>query len=208
MPAHIRTSLEIEEAFREQRSFLRSSCKAYDEGVFAEARRMATAVHVLLHDSHGRTRSLLTQLGLKDELQFVSSAEPIKDRFPKLALAGVMGLPGRRAEVLPWCARPEKPPELRSLPFGEWWGETVFQESFYKGPGRRIEVGRTQTRMKLVRSLRDQDGGSHYDGSLNDGAYVSLAIARTIGLYKVNSEGASVPFLNPIGADRPDASSR
>lgn len=197
MPAYLRTTAEIEEALVEQRAFLRRSCRSYDDGNFAEARRMATAVHVILHDTEGRTRSLLTQLGLKQTLLFVSSATSMTDTFPKLALAGVTGLPGQRAEVLPWCANSKRSPTIRHVSFGEWWGEPVFQECFYKGDGKKVELGKVLTRMKLVRSLRDQDNGSHFDRSIDDRVYVNFAIARTIGIYKTDTHGNSIPFINP-----------
>ncbi|WP_155854560.1 hypothetical protein [Paenarthrobacter nicotinovorans] len=51
----------------EQLEFLDSSCSAYDAGAPSEAKRLATTVRVLLHDTKLST-SLMRRLGLKESV--------------------------------------------------------------------------------------------------------------------------------------------
>lgn len=53
----------------EQLSFLDDSCAAYDGGKKAEAKRLATTVRVLLHDT-GTSTSLLTHLSVKEKIKW------------------------------------------------------------------------------------------------------------------------------------------
>ena len=49
---------------RQQLTFLRRSCDAYDAGVEDESIRIANAMRIIFHDK-GRSTSLMTHLGLK-----------------------------------------------------------------------------------------------------------------------------------------------
>jgi hypothetical protein len=64
---------DFKEQFDQQVSFLESSAEAYDEGREEEAKRLAVSLRVLLHDT-GNSVSLLTHLGVKDQLSFVDTA--------------------------------------------------------------------------------------------------------------------------------------
>ena len=59
--------LRLIAALSEQTEFLRMSAAAFDEGQFAEAKRLAVAVRTLCHDTR-RSHSLLGQLGILDGL--------------------------------------------------------------------------------------------------------------------------------------------
>jgi hypothetical protein len=68
----------------EQMTFLRGSAESYDAGDFSEAKRLATTLRLLLHDTK-KSRSLLTHLGLKNKLRFVDTAGEIRpDTFERL----------------------------------------------------------------------------------------------------------------------------
>src|SRR5260370_739579 len=67
-----RGDTDLIERLQEQVGFLRRSAVAYDEGEHSEARRLATTVRILCHDT-GRSRALLQQLGLLEELRFVDT---------------------------------------------------------------------------------------------------------------------------------------
>jgi hypothetical protein len=49
------------------------------------------------------------------------------------------------------------------LPFDSWWSEIVFSDDSLK-----------LSRKNLVRAIRDQDGGSHFDPILRDPSYITL----------------------------------
>ena len=76
MAKHRQTDPELMEHLNEQMGFLRRSAEHYDGGDFSEAKRLATTLRVLLHDSE-KSKSLLTQLSVKDKLRFVDTAGPI-----------------------------------------------------------------------------------------------------------------------------------
>ncbi len=61
------TKDELESHLREQIEFLKRSSQAYDEGYTSEAKRLAVAIRLLLHDTQNST-SLLTLLEKKDIL--------------------------------------------------------------------------------------------------------------------------------------------
>jgi hypothetical protein len=68
-----RTPEETQKAFEAQYKAIQSSCKAYDSGETWEAMRIATAVHTLVHD-HGKNYvSILTRMGIRGSLRFMSS---------------------------------------------------------------------------------------------------------------------------------------
>lgn len=57
----------------EQRGFLEVSAASYDNGIESEAKRLAVAIRVLVYD-RGRSKSLLTHLGVKAHLGFSDTA--------------------------------------------------------------------------------------------------------------------------------------
>src|SRR5262245_34753110 len=63
----------------EQRQALAASCQNFDRGNEWEAARLATCVFTLVHDG-GPITSLLTQLGLRAPLRFVSTGRIKNER--------------------------------------------------------------------------------------------------------------------------------
>lgn len=63
---------ELVRLLAEQRAALAASCEGFDKGNEWEAPRLANTIFTLLHDGGGIT-SLLTQLGLRASLRFLSS---------------------------------------------------------------------------------------------------------------------------------------
>ena len=156
-----RTADELRDAVVEQRSALRSSCAAFDGGHRWEARRIATTLVNLFH-TKGRTTALLEQAGILGGLRLLSTASPnppgnLLTWSPLIMMQmGPMG-----ASYAPVLDAPFI--EKRHTPFQEWWDETVYEDGDYN-----------LTRSILLRTLRDQDGGSHYDADVSDQAYKLL----------------------------------
>lgn len=198
MANHVRTTPELWSALAEQRRFLRTSSQAFDDGQEAEARRLASTAHILVHDNGRRTKSLLGQLGLKAKLKFVSTVNPLQDgdkiMRPAMALGSVTILPNGQAVLLPHCNFGREPLHRKELSFADWWEEPIFREAHWKGRLNKHVPGRLFTRKNLVMQLRDQDGGSHFDAELDSGIYVDVAIHKRIGMYRQLSDGTSVPF--------------
>ena len=71
---------ELLKQLREQLNALRISANAYDNGTDSEAKRLAATVYILVDDGKRQTISLLTQLGVRDQMQFMASAPAVNDR--------------------------------------------------------------------------------------------------------------------------------
>ena len=177
-----KSSQEIEQHLAGQRAALRSSCEAYDRGQTWEAVRIAAAVDILVHDRGTRTLSILTQLGVRSQIQFVSSRamwNP-KNRLAETPLVYV-DVQTSGASYHPILDQ-DPLSNFGPLPFSKWWEEPVIRD-------RHLNE---LTRKNLVCSMRDQDGGAHVDGTLTNGAYVSIA----------RSNGTGWTFMDAIG-ERP-----
>lgn len=159
-----RARSELITLLAEQRQALAASCESFDNGNEWEAARLATSVFTLVHDG-GKIRSLLTQLGLRAPLRFVSTGR-IKDVPGRVALTP----PLLQIELSPetgvrFLPRFDSAPnQTIRLQFPRWWE----QEVIFKGNGAP-----PLSRRRLVFSLRHQDGGGHV-GELTDKAYVDL----------------------------------
>src|SRR2546421_47685 len=79
-----RTRAELVTMLAEQRAALATSCGSFDEGNDWEAARLAITIFNLVHDDR-KIISLLTQLGLRASLRFVSSGRDESDKYVKLA---------------------------------------------------------------------------------------------------------------------------
>jgi hypothetical protein len=160
---HKRTRDELEAALREQIGFLRSSADSYDRGSFTEAKRLSGTCYTLLYDGNQRTRSLLGQLGLKDEMQFIGSAFRIGSGADSwLPLCVVTAQPARKRVIFQPHLGRSKP--RRKMKFAEWWEEVVYD------PLPDLSL----SRRNLILAMRNQDGGGHVDGTLSDAAYHRL----------------------------------
>jgi hypothetical protein len=143
-----RTYTDLLDQLQEQQGFLRKSCTLYDAGDPTEAKRLAVALRILVHD--GRGKSLLGQLGMLDQplLAFSVPWEPLN----VVAHTGLVGMAGATSDqwtpLLDFGRRP--------LPFPEWWSEVVVCDDHRE----------TLTRRDLVMTMADQDGGAHVDPAL------------------------------------------
>lgn len=189
-----RSREELEASLTRQLANMRRSAEAYDRGALEEAERLAVTAYVLLHDGNNRSKSLLGQLGLKDQLRFVSSATkpPPGAELLGLPLCGIdAGQEGSTYFAplgdITWITG--KPGHL---PFSKWWSEVVYTTV------RGIEL----TRKNLVFALRTFDGG-HVDGSLRDEAYHWLATQADPRVTVAPSGGVNISLNGPVGGQAP-----
>jgi hypothetical protein len=84
---YVLTHEDLVEKLQQQVGFLRRSAALFDDGHQDEAFRLAGAIRTLVHDT-GASHSLLGQLGVKDTISFLDTAEPIDPRN----LAPTLGL--------------------------------------------------------------------------------------------------------------------
>lgn len=164
-----RTRQELLQALAIQRNHLAISCRAYDAGTHSEALRLATAAYTILHDG-GKMRSILSQLGIKDQIQFlatnvdVAGLSTIATRCTPLieldhAVDGV--------RFVPICSYVKKRDWYlggRHLGFKKWWEE----DPIFVNDALRLN------RKKLIFALRNAEGGSHFDDEVRDPNYAAL----------------------------------
>lgn len=185
--AYKRERDELIHELREQVAFLRRSSESFDEGYEGEGRRLATVIRVLLHD-RGRSRSLLEQLDVKNDMQFLDTAIPINPNnllpTPGLLMmqfdSGPEGGGGRYVPRL----EDGSPRTVGQAPlsFSSWWGRPVAKD------GRGEEFSRCD----FVLTVANKDGGAHVDPSL-DMSYAALTRDNSMGwVYSSDSSEAEV----------------
>lgn len=155
-PGVNQSKAELEAQLRDQLGFLEASSAAYDAGYTSEAKRLAVAVRVLVHDTP-KSKSLLGLLDKKNGA-FVSTAIPAV----KGNLLGHQGLvltamTASGARYIAPLDEPGPSPQ-RVVEFDEWWERTVFADS----------AGNHLSRRSLVLAMANQDGGAHVDPKLNE----------------------------------------
>lgn len=196
MVGQSRSREELLKLFIGQMKALEASSKNFDDGEEWEAERLATTVFNLVFDDR-KIVSLLTQLGMKDALRFVSSGRlglmsvfkagtglPVVQAMPSLLVAQFdRNLGARFAPKLG-----DGPPTYRSMSFDDWWKEELIYVDKASGP---------LNRQRLVFALRHQDGGAHI-GSLTDEVYVHLK--NGAGWELRHSDGRTEPVENLIAA--------
>jgi hypothetical protein len=189
---------ELIEHLEEQLYFLDASCVSYDNGAFSEAKRLASTVRVLVHDTPGRngSTSLLQHLGMKQTMTFrelipKSFLALAEERTSQPTWAGVMPLlavismqPGS-TEYQPTFNFLSGEVEADARPFEEWWMTP------------RLFSPRTSvSRRQIVIWLANKAGGAHVD-QLPE-AYRSLAheggMGFTVGGPLPDQESYLSPF--------------
>lgn len=168
-----------------QLNFLKKSALAYDQGDHEEAVRMAVSLRVLLHDTP-KSHSLLSQIGLKDELDFVDTGlyrprldatrkEVLRAFDPRLTVVAIQpgeaGLVEMRAnpdgrtagyyaplrDRLFHPSDPMAKAQILRQKFHEWWTTPLAETSTLKYFSRE----------NLVLIMANQDGGAHVDAGID-----------------------------------------
>lgn len=176
-----RTTAELEELLLEQLQFLEASAESFDRGFEGEAKRLAVAVRVLLHDT-AASHSLLGQLGKKAVL-FSDTALPDtpgnETTHGGLVFIAVGGKQTRYVAML------DDMPQIREIPFDEWWTANIFVDD------RKAALSRKD----LVLTAANQDGGAHVDPALNE-VYARLSKDNSMG-WMATDAGGTRPMPGP-----------
>jgi hypothetical protein len=126
------TEAELKQHLQEQIGFLEASCKAFDAGDESEAKRLATSVRILCHDSK-HSKSLLKQLKL-NRIDFYDTGHPYKPSYI-LAWTGLLGLtitsPPASMSNAPHL---DSNSEARWRPFYDWWSSIVVSYNLQDPP--------------------------------------------------------------------------
>lgn len=169
---HRRSQTELLHELHEQVEALKISSKSYDSGNFWEAKRLATTVVTLAHDGNN-SNSILKQMGLKGKLDFLTTGFP--PNKPGHSTIGILnGMCGilETADGLIFDPSLSGAFNKRYVKFHHWWDEVLFSN----------QSNYSITRKNLVFNLRSKDGGSHFDKSLPESAYLSLKFATDTGI--------------------------
>jgi hypothetical protein len=176
---------ELARAFADQRRFLVSLSKLYDDGDPAIAVLLAVTVETLCHDAGKKYQSVLRQLGVKGKLKFVSSGEvdprnllrsaPLT--FTRISTqTGAQYLP--RLGEMGWGAHKE-------TSFEKWWEGIVLSDP----PNYRM------SRKNITSRLRNSAGGGHLDEVLRDPNYERFARPQTTTLFQLRKGEAPRPVM-------------
>lgn len=140
---------ELFEHLEDQMSFLLASTRLYKAGNIAEAKRLASTIRVLVHDT-GASRSLLGQMGVKNELLWISSGSV--DPANLIATFNLAFFSTETGGFGPLPA--EFIQEIGSMvDFETWWTEPVMKDV----------TGDKFSRKEIVLALANKEGGSHVD---------------------------------------------
>jgi len=181
----IQTTEELQSHLNEQLEFLKTSAESYDDGFIGEAKRMATTIRVLLHDTSA-SLSLLGQLHLKNGKFFSTSVkEPqVGANQQKIgSYAGLIGIfVGKGVNgYVPYLD--EIPSDITGyVDFDHYWNETIFVDN----------QGNNHSRKDIVLSVANQDGGSHVDPKLDE-KYAKLSRQNSLGWMAGDDKGNWVP---------------
>lgn len=171
---------DLKKHLAEQLYFLRASADSYDAGYEAEAKRIAVVIRVLLHDTSSST-SLLSQLGIKDSIDFYDSAL-IDGHGMMLGGASLVVIPGGGGNAIAFFD--DSPPGTSGyVKFTEYWSRPVLDAG-----------GQSFTREDLVKSVANQDGGAHVDPSLDE-KYANLSRNDSFG-WKAGTRDSN---MAPVG---------
>lgn len=175
---------ELIEHLREQMYFLGSSAAAFDAGATLEAKRLAVALRVVLHDTTN-SRSVLGQLCDVASLQFPCVNQSPASAAPGTAFSfgGMYYFAGDRLIAKTAMSG-------RTVGFSDWWNETCnFTQS--------ISI----SRRLAVLALANKGGGAHVDPrARND--YRRIAELHELGWTLVEGSDESstkdTPLNNPL----------
>ena len=180
------------EHLRDQLGFIDASCTRFDEGVRAEAKRLAIAVRVLAYDTTVST-GLLTRMGVTGLLPWADGTIPGGPRVIRLARVVGIAPVGSLLTVIPAGSADAWAPAYHQFPLGPlrtnfnyWWQiPRIFDNQ-----------GTEASRRDVVLWLAHHDGGAHVDDLPE--AYRAIARGSSVGdffsrLGRSSKEDSPVP---------------
>ena len=174
---------ELQQHLADTLQALELSARAFDEGYEGEAKRLAAAIRVLVHDNPN-SRSLLGQLERKS--QFYDTSIP---RHPENTMTynGItaMNLAGQEVTYVALLDElpSDSPPQYVS--FDQWWNRVIFVD----------EAGRETTRRDLILAVANKDGGAHVDPVLDE-KYASLSRRNSLA-WRFSGPSGDAPLKGP-----------
>lgn len=163
------TEGELKKQLEEQLEFLKNSCESYDQGNFPEAKRIAHALRILLHDTK-ESKSLLGQLNLKS-IKFISTCDSIvQHNSINIAQTGLITT-HTGDDSSQFYVPLDNAFVSKELDFDSWWNEIVIIDQ---------EKNSFSRKNILVNNISNKDGGSHVDTKLETN-YYNLSRNNSLG---------------------------
>ena len=216
MAKYKQTRQDLRNHLCEQLRFLRASAASFDKGFEGEAKRLATTIRLLLHDTKS-SKSLLHLLKMKHALKMHNTAHPFdpRNRAPHQGLmlmrlevpGGVSGSisfklfgeqepntdapsdePRAKMTYVPRLEAPGTTGRATEVPFTPWWEDIVIKD----------RGGQVFTRKDLIVAMANKEGGAHVDPELDE-EYARLTRLHSQG-WQVITEGIRQPPDNSIVA--------
>jgi hypothetical protein len=171
-------SVDFKSHLFKQLGFLWRSCASYDQGHLDEAVRIATAIRVIVHDTHKST-SLLSHLSALN----ISLASTVSnfDHSRSVFLSG-MGRMTMTNTKSTWEPALDCSAIDKQIPVADWWNQVVYILGKVKA-----------TRKSLVLAAANKDGGAHVDSSLTH-EYETLMHTGELGWFHYPPQGTEGRF--------------
>lgn len=164
------TKAELLEHLRDSLGFLEASSASFEGGFVGEAKRLATTIRVLVHDTE-KSKSLLGLLKIKASMGYLNTSHPY-DPKNLLSYHGLVGLRVGNGNSRYWAPLGEgalgRSGKYEFFP--DWWNQVVIVDS------RKARF----TRRELVLALANKDGGAHVDPHLDE-SYAELTRNNSVG---------------------------
>ncbi|MFF2341689.1 hypothetical protein [Bacillus mycoides] len=185
MTKYKHTQADLQTHWDEQLNFIESSAKLFDEGNESEAKRIATHLRVLFHNTNS-SHSLIHQLNRTGSFPFWSSAglyTPANLVSSWTLLSLVVNNQGLVYAPL----ATDVPQRTFFCTYEDWWNEIIFDDK-----------KNVFSRKDIVFFVANQDGGAHVDPTLN-AKYAELIKHNSLGWTDTNGNPANNnPAYNAI----------
>jgi hypothetical protein len=182
---YIRTEEDLRRAVQAQFRALKISADHFDLGEMGEAARMASALFILAGEGMRTHTSIFDAAGQKANRLYRSTKTTENAVGCSLVYAQLKKVGPDEWEVGLRHAGRAALKDGRDLPFSGWWNELVVKNS-------TVELSRAD----VVRILRDENGGAHFDPIVKDST-VAAAIRGEVGLFDMkhpNGDREVIPF--------------
>lgn len=180
---------ELKEHLKEQILFLIHSSISFDKGFAGEAKRLATTLRVLLHDTDV-SKSLLSQLNYKN-IPFCNTALEYhpENLSPTTGLI-TTSLDFKGMKYLALLDKLSPARNSNKISFESWWDKNIVFDDKKNKP---------LTRKNLILTAANEDGGAHIDPKLNQ-AYAALSKLNSLAwACNINGEDKNIES-NPVFA--------
>jgi len=175
---------ELQQHLKDTIQALELSTDALDKGYEGEAKRLAAAIRVLVHDTDS-SKSLLGQLGRKTISFYDTCAPSQNNTYITYNGLSIINLTKRGATYV--APLDNLPPDRPShwVSFEEWWNEVIFVD----------KNGSETSRKDLILAVANKDGGAHVDPILNE-KYANLSRRNSLA-WRFSNHRGDVPLEGP-----------